>query len=148
MGGKIDSVNEILDFAIAREMEANELYTDLAARIDNPGMRKVLEDFAEEELEHKGRLEAVRAGNILLKHEEVGNLGIADYVVGGEAPPDMSYPDVLVFAMKKEKLSYKLYFDLAERAQNRELKDMFSLLAQEEAEHKLRFEVEYDLTTF
>ena len=78
MGEKNVSVNRILDFAIAREMEANKLYTDLAVRIDNPAMRKVLEDFAEEELEHKKKLEAVKAGKILLKHEEVGNLDIAD----------------------------------------------------------------------
>jgi rubrerythrin len=33
-------------------------------------------------------------------------------------------------------------------AQDEEIKDMFLLLAQEEAEHKLRFEMEYDLITF
>ena len=148
MGEKNVSVNRILDFAIAREMEANKLYTDLAVRIDNPAMRKVLEDFAEEELEHKKKLEAVKAGKILLKHEEVGNLDIADYVMGGEPRTDMSYSDVLIFAMKKEKLAYKLYLDLAEKMRNRQLKDMFLLLAQEEAQHKLRFELEYDLTIF
>ena len=60
----------------------------------------------------------------------------------------MSYSDVLIFAMKKEKLAYKLYLDLAEKMRNRQLKDMFLLLAQEEAQHKLRFELEYDLTIF
>ena len=148
MSDKINSVNEILDFAIAREIEANKLYTDLAARVDNPAMRKVLEDFAEEELEHKKKLQDVKAGQVLLNSEEVGCLGIADYVVGGEAKPDMSYPDFLILAMKKEKLSYKLYLDLAEKTHNQELKDMFLLLSKEEAQHKLRFELEYDLTTF
>lgn len=142
------SVDEVLDFAIAREIEANQLYTDLANQVEKPVMRKVLEDFAEEEVEHKRKLEAVKAGEIVLKEEEVGSLGIANYIAGGEARPGMNYADVLIMAMKKEKVSYKLYLDLAAIAQTQELKDLFLLLAQEEAQHKLRFEIEYDLTIF
>jgi rubrerythrin len=142
------SVDEILGFAIDREAEAIQLYKDLAARVDKPEIQRVLEDFAEEELEHKAKLEAIRQGEVTLKEEDVGDLGIADYVGGGEPRPDMSYADVLVLAMKKEKVSYKLYLDLAAIAQDQRLKDMFMLLAQEEAHHKLRFELEYDLTTF
>ncbi|MHC4706078.1 MAG: ferritin family protein [Planctomycetota bacterium] len=142
------SVDEILDFAIGREAEAIQLYKDLAARVDKPEIQKVLEDFAEEELEHKAKLEAVRKGEVALTEEAVGDLGIADYVGGGEPRPDMSYADVLVLAMKKEKVSYKLYWDLAAMVKDQGLKDIFMLLAQEEAHHKLRFEVEYDLTTF
>lgn len=51
-------------------------------------------------------------------------------------------------AMKKENRSYRLYTDLAAIAQNKQVKEMFLRSAQEEAEHKLRFEFEYDLTTF
>ena len=65
-----------------------------------------------------------------------------------EPHPNMNYTELLVVAMKKEKLSYKLYMNLAELAQRKELKDIFLKLAQEEAAHKLRFEIEYDLHTF
>jgi rubrerythrin len=142
------SVDEILDFAIGREIEAIKLYRELAHQVEKPEMRKVLEDFAKEEQEHKTKLEAVKAGESALKEEEVGSLGVADYVVGGEARPDMSYADVLILAMKKENVSVRLYTDIAKIAQAQELKDMFLLLAQEEAQHKLRFEIEYDLTMF
>lgn len=60
----------------------------------------------------------------------------------------MSYADILILAMKKEDVSVKLYTDLAKITQDEELKDMFLWLAQEETEHKLKFELEYDLTTF
>jgi rubrerythrin len=143
-----NSVDEFLDFAIGREIEAFELYTELAGRVEKPEMRKVFADFAEEELEHKKKLKAVKAGEVVLKKEEVGSLGITDYIVDGKARPDMSYTDVLVLAIKKEDISVRLYTDLAESVQDRELKAIFLLLAQEEAQHKLRFEVEYDLTTF
>ena len=142
------SVDDILDFAIGREVEAIELYSDLLRKVEKPEMRSALKGFIKEELEHKEKLETEKAEGIVLKDEEVGNLGIAEYVEGGEARPDMSYKDLLILAMKKEAVSVKLYNDLAKMAQDEKLKDTFLLLAQEEAEHKLRFELEYDLTFF
>ena len=46
--------DEILEFAIAREIEANRFYLALAERVANPEIRKVFEDLAAEELEHGG----------------------------------------------------------------------------------------------
>ena len=37
-----------------------------------------------------------------------------------------------------------MYLDLAAKAPNEEISAIFSSLAQEEAKHKLRFELEYD----
>jgi rubrerythrin len=141
---RFSSVDEILDFAIAREVEANEFYTQLAQQMENPSMRKVFEAFAIEETGHRMKLEAVKTGEHELTDVQVQSLEIADYVVEGEARPDMSYAAALVLAMKREKTSYRLYIDLATVAEAEELTDMFLALAQEEAKHKLRFEIEYD----
>jgi rubrerythrin len=141
---RFGSVDEILDFAIAREVEANDFYTEMAERLEDAAMRKVFEEFAIEELGHKMKLEAVKAGAFAIKGGDAASLGIADYVVDVEATADMSYADALVLAMKKEKASYRLYIDLAAAAEAEELTDMFLALAQEEAKHKLRFEIEYD----
>ena len=141
---RFESADEILDFAIAREIEANQFYTELAKKADNPAMRKVFAGFAKEEAGHKAKLEAVRRGDLAMKAESVRSLGIADYVVDIEPKKDMSYADVLVVAMKKEKAAYRLYLDLAAIAEAEELTDTFLALAQEEAKHKLRFEIEYD----
>ena len=46
--------------------------------------------------------------------------------------------------MSQEKAAFKLYSTLADRAPNQDLKNLFLSLAQEEAKHKLRFEIEYD----
>jgi len=56
----------------------------------------------------------------------------------------MDYQDVLILAMKKEKASFHLYTDLADEVENQIQKETFLSLAQEEAKHKLRFEIEYD----
>jgi rubrerythrin len=46
--------------------------------------------------------------------------------------------------MKKEKATYKLYNDLIQMTDDENLKETLRCLAQEEAKHKLRLEIEYD----
>lgn len=142
--GTFSSVEEILDFTIAEEEQANKFYTDLAQKMEDPAMRKVFEDFAKEELRHMAKLVAVKQGEFTIMPESVRSLGIADYVVDVEPKADMSYADALNLAMKREKTAYRLYLDLAVASQNEEQSDMFLNLAQEEAKHKLRLEIEYD----
>jgi rubrerythrin len=142
--GEFGSIDEVLEFAVDREIEANQLYEDLAARAENPTMRKVFEDFAKEELGHKAKLEAMKISIVMVQPEKVSDLKIADYIVDVEASEEMDYKDVLVLAMKKEKASFNLYKDLAEEVEDEAQRQMFLLLAQEEARHKLCFEIEYD----
>ena len=56
----------------------------------------------------------------------------------------MDYQEALVVAMKKEKKAFKMYIDLAGATDDTNLQTVFMSLAQEEAKHKLRFEIEYD----
>jgi rubrerythrin len=56
----------------------------------------------------------------------------------------MKYEDALKLAMKREKAAFKLYTNLAEKSEDNGMKSLFSMLAQEESKHKLRFEIEYD----
>jgi rubrerythrin len=139
------SIEEILDFAIAGESTSYQLYRELAKRAENEQMQKVLAEFAQEELGHRAKLEELREKKRpVIPAERISELKIADYV--SEAAPDSetTYQDVLVFAMKKEKASFRLYSGLAELAEDKQLREMFQWLAQEEAKHKLRFEIEYD----
>jgi rubrerythrin len=55
--GKVNSDQEILEYAISREVEAYYFYLALAGRVDTPKMRQVFEDLAAEELEHRAKLE-------------------------------------------------------------------------------------------
>ena len=146
MDERFESVDEILDFAIGNEEEANRFYLDLAAKMDVPAMKEVFEDFAREEQGHKAKLEAVKRGEYSFGTgaAKAADLGLADYLVAQEPTADMSYAEALILAMKKEKAAYKLYLDLAAVAEVEELTDLFLALAGEEAKHKLRFEIEYD----
>lgn len=139
------SVQEILEFAIGKESASAAFYHGLAAKMEKPWMKKTFEDFAREELEHKAKLIAVRNGHTLEpSREKILDLKIADYTVGGEPSPDMDYPDALLLAMRMEKAAFRLYHDLADRSSDEGLRLTLLALVQEEARHKLRFELEYD----
>lgn len=141
----MNSVEEILDYAIAREQEAVDFYLALAKRGSKSGMKDLLMEFSQEEARHKAKLLAVKEGQKLLSAEQkVADLKISDYLVEVEASDDLDLQDALILAMQREKAAFRLYNDLAARVDDAELRELFLGLAQEEAKHKLYFETEYD----
>jgi rubrerythrin len=142
------SVDEVLDFAIRREIAAHQFYDELAQWAERPEAAALFEELATDELQHKKRLEAIKAGQVAIRDEEVGSLGIADSIEAAEPKANLTYVQALVMAMQREKEAFRLYKRLASIARNQDVRDILSKLAQEEAEHKLRLEIEYDLTTF
>ena len=139
------SIDDILDFAIGEEEGAQRFYEALASSAGSSGMREVFEGFAREEKGHRAKLEAIKKGGT---HEgfatHVQDLKLGDYLVDVEPTPETSYQEALIVAMKKEKAAFRLYSDLAAAVPDEGLRTTFLGLAQEEAKHKLRFEVEYD----
>lgn len=145
---KFNSVDEILDFAISKEEDAAEFYNDLARRMDKKYMKEIFEQFALEEMSHKAKLQKVKEGKLMLSSQQkVMNLKIAETVEDTRfAEGEFDFQQALIAAMQSEKASFKLYTDLAEAADKKEIKEVFESLAIEEAKHKLRFEIEYDDT--
>ena len=139
------NIDEILDYAIAREEEAAALYTDLAGRVERPGMREAFLEFAREEQGHKLHLESIKAGQLpALTVREVQGLGIAESLEAPEASDTMTYAESLAFVIKAEQAAHELYTSLAEATDDPNLASVFSALASEEAKHRRRFELEYD----
>lgn len=142
---KLQSIDEILDFAIEKEEDAAKFYTDLAGRVDKPYMKQVFASFAKEEQGHKAKLMGVKQGKFAMpSKQKVQDLKIGDHLVNVELKPNLDYQDALILAMKAEKAAYKLYNDLSEATDDENARNLFLSLAQEEAKHKLRFEIEYD----
>ena len=140
-----DSVDAVLDYAIEKEEDAFQFYTELAGKMDKEYMKKIFVQFAKEEKGHKAKLQAVKEGKLLVSAEKkVLDLKIGDNLVEVDLDAEIDYQQALIVAMKAEKAAYKLYNDLASSTDDDNLKAMFLSLAQEEAKHKLRFEVEYD----
>ena len=136
---------EIITFAIRREIDSMDFYKKASAMVKHSGTRDLFLDFVKQEEEHKTKLEEVQTGKIVLgKIEKVPNLKISDYLVEAELKPDISYADILRIAMKREERSVKLYTDLNEKNQDGVLRNLFSFLIQEESKHKYYIEKLYD----
>lgn len=141
------AVDRILDFAIANEERSADFYRYLADQARREHMREVFLGFAREEEQHKARLLEIKAGEqALTTDQKIVDLGLAeqldDEVI--DLSGNMDYRQALVIAMHTEKAAYKLYNSLAEATANAVWKEVLRGLAQEEATHKLRFEIEYD----
>ncbi len=141
----MNTIDEILDYAIDQEQQAADFYEDVAQRAETAGMKKVLLDFSEEEKRHKKILQDVKTGeHELAPEQEILDLKISDYLVEVESSENISYQDALIIAMKRERAAYELYTDMAEKIPESHLKEVLVGLAKEEAKHKLFFEAEYD----
>ncbi len=142
---KTKSYAEVLQFAIEREQEAQRDYQAAAAMAKEATMRDALLEMAAQERGHETKLRGLDVAKFLQKAKTpVPSLDIAEYVVAGEFHPSMTYPELLSLAMQREKAAYRLYTDLARITPDPDAAALFKALAQEEARHKLAFEVEYD----
>ena len=140
MSDKIESIDEILEFAIAREIEAYQLYMYLSQWVDNPEISRICEEFASEELEHKSKLEL----ELMKRGEVVANFDIQMKTAIMEKAVNMDYKELLAFAMEKEQTSIDLYTQLANITADKESRETLLAIIEEEAHHKKRFEEEYN----
>ncbi len=136
---------EILELAITREEVANMLFLEVASRTKNPEIRKVFEELADEELEHKAKLELeiLKTGKVMTANqkpafeEQVDMVEPATWV-------DMDYKDMLLMGIQKEDAAFRFYVKLAANTTDEDSYETLMALAEQEIKHKLRFEMEYD----
>jgi rubrerythrin len=102
----------------------------------------LLQELADEELCHKGRLESIKKGRLELFREKGLNLNIDDCCVATELGVLMDSRDIITYAIKKENESVRLYRTLAKSLNWGGLRETFLLLAQEESKHKVKLEAE------
>jgi rubrerythrin len=138
--------DEVMKFAIDKEQEAVDLYSNLARRTRNSGGKAMFTELADMEMGHKAKLEKLDLKYFSTrKLESPQNLKISDYLVDVQLSPESSYQDILLYAAKRERAAFDLYTDLSQLyAGTPQIRKMFQVLAQEEALHKLKLEREYD----
>jgi rubrerythrin len=143
------TLNDIIDFAIAKEIEAAEFYDNASQQEKFSGKKQMLQEFAAEERKHEALLKDVKAGKVGkqlddYKFKWIIDIKRSDYVVATEYHPGMAYHELLLLAMKREEAALKLYNELLGHAESKEQKKVFKMLCQEEAKHKLILETMYD----
>ncbi len=145
---RLNSLDEILRFAIRKEADAATMYW-IAAEKGNAGVKKIFEDLAREEESHRKRLETFDVKKIdQVEIKEARGLGISEMIEDTPFSPDMGLADLLRMAIKNEDRSQQLYASTAQVVTEPALNKLLLILAQEESKHKERLEKIYDTEIF
>ena len=135
-----DSYKGIMEFAIGHEIKAYRLYMDLSKMVICPEIHELCKELAEEELEHKVKLEEEAAK----RGELVSPVNLSKYnILNSDVNIFKHRIEIYIFAIKKEQASVQLYKDLAAIVKHEDSRQLFLWLAQQELEHKRRFGFEY-----
>jgi len=137
---------EILDFAIGRELAAVDFYTELLAIASFAAQKSVLTDFRAMEEGHATMLTNMKSRHtVYLSDTPAVDLGLARRLAAEEKPAaGMDFQDILVAAIGKEDRAGSLYAELASSSSDAEIKSAFGSLAAEETRHKRYFEELYE----
>ena len=141
---KLDTLDEILKFAIRKEADAAAFYR-MAAERSNPGIKKTFEELAKMEEGHKKKLENFDIGKIgEAELKKPKGLGMGEMLEEAAFSTDMSYADLIRMAIKQEEKSQHLYLSTEKIVAEPSLKKLLLILAQEESTHKEKLEKIYD----
>lgn len=138
---------ETLEFAVAREIDSYHFYMALSVRAESAGMRKVFEDLAKEELEHKAKLELeiIKTGRTVSIDRDMDGTGQKSALYDFAMELDMDYKGLLLMAIEKEEAAFRTYINLLQQTKNDRSREILLTLAEEEVKHKMRFEIEYEM---
>ena len=138
-----DKVQKALDFAVAKERQAEAFYKTWSQNAKDPGVQALFSELAAVERGHMEMLSRVRPEEILARRiDDRDDLKLSEYLVEVDPAPTMGVQEAMVLAMKREAVSVALYERLAEFGG--EAASLFRALAKAEQDHRDRLEVEYD----
>jgi rubrerythrin len=142
-------LDEIIDFAIGKEVEAEEFYKSVAQQESFAGKKEMFLEFAAEEKKHQtllGDLKSGKVGKSLddYKFKWITDIKRSNYVHDMAYRPGMAYQEILLLACKREEKALALYNELQVKAEMDDARKVFKILCQEEARHKLALETLYD----
>jgi len=139
------TLEDVIRFAVKREDTAHRLYTNAALKTNSISSRKMFEELAHEELGHKHSFEKLDFGRTeQYAFAEHPDMHLADYMVDMPFRDDMTYDEILRFAMKTEDAAYKLYTAASQMTSDPKLQKMLLVLADIEKGHKQQIEAIYD----
>lgn len=145
------TLDNVLDRAILREIEAQELYRRLEQTAADDAARDMFRQLSQVEKKHEELLHKYRRGELgegALKGEHVLDYRITEHLEQPQITPDMKLDEVLLLAANREKASHEFYLDLAAAHPSGKVKMLLEELASQEMEHKHRVEYLYNEVAF
>ena len=144
---KLENIEEIIDFAIQREREAQATYLSYAGRTTRRSFSELLLSMAEMEKEHERKLVDLKQGQRALASftpPKGEDLGLAETLVEVPFSENMDYGDFLILVIRKEQEAEYLYRKLQGMTTSADVGKLFILLADEERKHRDWAQERYD----
>ncbi len=133
------TIGAILKKAAKKKNESFLLYKNAANCVKDAHSKAVLNKFAEDELRHE---QAIKDFNInglkkqKIEIKETSRQWISEYLNGRSLRDYSDFEDVLLYAVKREKMAFEFYSNISRLINNPDLEKLFTWLAQEESKHK------------
>lgn len=145
------TINDILEKAISKEIESQQLYTDLSKKMKDPAAKEAFMTLYQEEQRHQSILKRYQRGEIengVLGREQTIDYKIAEHLDQPPVTPDMELKEVFLLAASREKASHEFYLSLAEVHPPRQARRLLEELASQELKHKQKVEFLYTEVAF
>ena len=142
---KMVTLDDVIKFAVQREDAAYRLYKRAEELSTAPSAKKMFAELAAEEATHKdvfSRIDEDKAESHKLC--SIPEASIAKYLVDVPFRPDMSYQEILTYALKSEESAYQLYKAAAGMTDNERLQKVLISFADVELGHRRRLESLYE----
>lgn len=133
----------VYEYAMQMELDGKAFYEEHAAKIGEPGLKKILLELANDEDKHYNIFKAMRDGKGA-KYEEAEKTTIFEsvknlFVQLSEENKDYTFPgnarDIWVEAREVEKKTEAFYREKADELESEEQKAIFHRIADEEHRH-------------
>jgi rubrerythrin len=142
-----EQFQEIINFAVEREREAQRFYDEAAEKAKWPHIKNMLMELKAQEEGHERHLLNLKLPKLQAAHiDPVPDLRLSDYMVEMDYSPEMDFQDIMVLAMKREEKAAKLYGELASTCTDPQVCKLFEMMSEEEKRHKFNLEKEYEET--
>ena len=142
---KFVTLDDVIKFAVEREDTAYKLYKRAAELSTSISSKKMFEELAQEEATHKDifvKIDVDRSQQHKLF--TLPESSIAKYLADIPFRADLTYSQILVFALKTEENAYQLYKTAAGMTDDPKLQKLLMNFADVELGHRRRIETIYE----
>lgn len=145
------TVQSVLEKAIQKEIESQQLYTGMSERMIEEAAKDAFQRLSQEEQGHESLLRKYmreELGEGALKKGHVLDYKIAEHLDQPDISFCMKLEDIFLLAANREKTSHEFYLSLAEVHPPGQVRSLIEQLASQELEHKRKVEYWYTEVAF
>jgi len=137
-------IQEILDTALQKEIEAQSIYMAMREQVDSPSVKGLLKALADEEEAHAKRIgELKELDSEQWFEDKVADLKQKEGIKTDALEKDACIEDVMLYAINEEQLALEFYSRLVSTVKGKDAKALCEELAHEELKHKVKLELMY-----